>query len=186
MVKVPIEDISVTLSDLLAWSLVESESDEQARAAQQAVASIVNKRLGGNVWSSSVTYQVYSFLCTLGLTGFIENDIPAFWNREVAGANGESSRRRRALGAYTWVCANSSQIVRRHHNPVLSMQIVKALLVRNDRNIVQHIDRYFSAFSDPQIGRDVAKAFGRLGTGGESILIKSNYAVVGVSANNIT
>lgn len=76
--------------------------------------------------------------------------------------------------------------MRRHHNPVLSIQIVKALLVRNDRSIAQHIDRYFSAFSDPQIGRDVAKAFGRLGTGGENILIKSNYAVVGVSANNIT
>jgi DNA repair/transcription protein MET18/MMS19 len=49
---------------------------------------------------------------------------------------------------------------------------------------VQHIDRYFSVFSDPQIGRDAAKALGTLGTGGESILIKANYAILRVSAYN--
>ena len=65
-----------------------------------------------------------------------------------------------------------------------SMQIVKALLVRNHPNIAQYIDKYFSAFSDPHIGRDAAKALGKLGTGGENVLIKANYAVRGVSACN--
>jgi DNA repair/transcription protein MET18/MMS19 len=60
------------------------------------------------------------------------------------------------------------------------MQIVRALLVRNHPDVAQHIDRYFSAFSDPQIGRDAAKALGKLGSGGEGILIKANYAVLGV------
>jgi hypothetical protein len=64
------------------------------------------------------------------------------------------------------------------------MQIVKALLVRNHPGIAQHVDRFFAAFLDPCICRDAAKALGKLGAGGESILTKENYAVLGVGLHD--
>lgn len=180
--KLPVEDTSAVVSGLLVWSLMEAESDEQANAAQQAAASITNKRLAGSVVFNSATSQVYLDVYTPDVIKFTENDIPAFWNREVTHDEGGPDRRRRALDAYTWVGVNSSCIMSCRSDPMPPMQIVKALLVRNHPDTAHHIHRYFSAFSDPQIGRDAAKALGTLGTGGERILTKANYAVLGVSA----
>ena len=111
------ENISAVVSDLLLWSLIEAESDEQVSVVQQAVASIINKRLAGTVKCNMVSSYVYSDICALDLTDFMENHVPAFWDREIAGASGESSRRRRGLDAYTWVRITSSQIKNRRRNP---------------------------------------------------------------------
>lgn len=63
--------------------------------------------------------------------------------------------------------------------------MTKALLVRNHPDIKRWVDRLFSMFPDPQIGWDAAKALGSLGSGGESVLTKTNHAVLGVRCTEV-
>ncbi|KAF8308312.1 hypothetical protein DL93DRAFT_2231691 [Clavulina sp. PMI_390] len=94
------------------------------------------------------------------VTSFLEEDVPVLWETNVLSSDVTIVRRRRALQTYVW--------------------ITKALLVRNHPDIKRYIDRLFVTFSDSTLGWDVAKALGQLGSGGESVLIKANNAVVGM------
>jgi len=63
------------------------------------------------------------------------------------------------------------------------LELTKALVVRNHDLVHAYVDRLFALFGDESLGWDAAKAIGEIGSGGEGVLTKKNFAVLRVRAS---
>ncbi|KAF8587853.1 ARM repeat-containing protein [Ramaria rubella] len=92
------------------------------------------------------------------LVGFISIQPATFWRCNIADSTTSLDRRRRAVQTWTWLS--------------------KALVVRNHDLVTVYVDQLFSLFSDETLNWDAAKAVGIIGSGGEDILTKKNFAAL--------
>ncbi|KAF8517882.1 ARM repeat-containing protein [Hysterangium stoloniferum] len=93
---------------------------------------------------------------TEGLSTFISVQGETLWEENVVAAK-VLERRRRAIRLWTW--------------------LTKSLVLRNYDLANVYVDKLFSIFVDSSLGWDAAKAIGSIGSGGDDVLTKQNFAI---------
>ncbi|KIJ55124.1 hypothetical protein M422DRAFT_23773 [Sphaerobolus stellatus SS14] len=94
---------------------------------------------------------------TEALAGYLTEQQTGFWQQNIADLDAPLVRRKGAIQLWTWM--------------------TKALVVRNHEIGNAYVDQLFSLFTDESVNWDAAKAIGEIGSGGEDVLTKKNFAV---------
>ncbi|KAH9976079.1 Dos2-interacting transcription regulator of RNA-Pol-II-domain-containing protein [Russula compacta] len=93
-VKIPVDDESIFLVQLLNWGIRHAKTNMQRECAWHIVAAIVNKHSAGQ-----------------DLDTFLNTTFTTFWDEEIAKPP-DSDPRRRAISAWTWI--SRALLVRNH------------------------------------------------------------------------
>ncbi|ORY74067.1 ARM repeat-containing protein [Leucosporidium creatinivorum] len=137
-VSVTTEDLTTFLRDFLA-RLLQCENETQLVAGLHLIGSSVNKR-------------------AQDLADFLTNDLPTFWDSNVADVTKPEATRKAALRVWSW--------------------IAKGLVVRSDQRGYDMVVKILELFHDAALGHDAATALGVIAEEGDRVLSKENFAVI--------
>ncbi|OJA09726.1 hypothetical protein AZE42_08802 [Rhizopogon vesiculosus] len=160
-VRIPVDNLSTFLSELVAWSDSSSSTSFQLEAALHTIASIVNKHVED-------------------ASGFLSLQLEDYWSSRLNNTTIPAEARKDAISMWIPVLV----LYLAFHFPLIShSQITRALIVRSHSSAHAFIDHLFELLDDNTVDWDAARALGLLASE-DPVLTKRNAAVLKVCKGN--